>query len=183
MQPGDLSRPRMTSSGSALSEIEEALRTRQVEARRLLDERRDRSTRDGSAHGCAAHRRARKWSKRPRRKTFPRSTHFRRHRRIRRGGRKGIGGGSFLSKLEEGQDRGRGHHWSRLHYRPGLDPLFPIAAGLVTEVSMPHDPRHSSLRGGLQRSMGVDGATDAIRDRTLIRVNGTHGGTSRLLRR
>ena len=55
-------------------------------------------------------------------------------------------------------------------------PLFPIAAGLVTEVGglMTHGAV-VAREYGIPAVVGVDDATVAIRDGSLIRVNGTQG--------
>jgi rifampicin phosphotransferase len=59
---------------------------------------------------------------------------------------------------------------------PAWTPLFPIAAGLVTEVGglMTHGAV-VAREYGIPAVVGVDGATGAIRDGALVRVNGTQG--------
>ena len=59
---------------------------------------------------------------------------------------------------------------------PAWTPLFPIAAGLVTEVGglMTHGAV-VAREYGIPAVVGVDGATEAIRDGALVRVNGTQG--------
>jgi rifampicin phosphotransferase len=59
---------------------------------------------------------------------------------------------------------------------PAWTPLFPVAAGLVTEVGglMTHGAV-VAREYGIPAVVGVDGATEAIKDGALIRVNGTEG--------
>ncbi|HWR43373.1 phosphoenolpyruvate synthase [Sporomusa sp.] len=59
---------------------------------------------------------------------------------------------------------------------PGWTPLFPLAAGLVTEVGglMTHGAV-VAREYGIPAVVGVDNATRTIRDGQKIRVNGTHG--------
>lgn len=59
---------------------------------------------------------------------------------------------------------------------PGWTPLFPLAAGLVTEVGglMTHGAV-VAREYGIPAVVGVDNATRTIRDGQRIRVDGTHG--------
>jgi pyruvate,water dikinase len=59
---------------------------------------------------------------------------------------------------------------------PAWTPLFPIAAGLVTEVGglMTHGAV-VAREYGIPAVVGVDGATETIRDGAIVRVNGTQG--------
>jgi pyruvate,water dikinase len=59
---------------------------------------------------------------------------------------------------------------------PGWTPLFPLAAGLVTEVGglMTHGAV-VAREYGIPAVVGVDDATHKIRDGQIIRVNGTQG--------
>jgi pyruvate,water dikinase len=59
---------------------------------------------------------------------------------------------------------------------PAWTPLFPLASGLVTEVGglMTHGAV-VAREYGIPAVVGVDGATEAIPDGALVRVNGTEG--------
>jgi pyruvate,water dikinase len=59
---------------------------------------------------------------------------------------------------------------------PAWTPLFPIAAAIVTEVGglMTHGAV-VAREYGIPAVVGVDGATEAIRDGSRVRVNGTQG--------
>jgi phosphoenolpyruvate synthase/pyruvate phosphate dikinase len=59
---------------------------------------------------------------------------------------------------------------------PGWTPLFPLAAGLVTEVGglMTHGAV-VAREYGIPAVVGVDGATVKIKDGQLIRIDGTRG--------
>ena len=59
---------------------------------------------------------------------------------------------------------------------PAWTPLFPIAAGVVTEVGglMTHGAV-VAREYGIPAVVGVDGATEAIKDGALVRVDGTQG--------
>ncbi|WP_425058808.1 Chondramide synthase cmdD [Sporomusa carbonis] len=59
---------------------------------------------------------------------------------------------------------------------PGWTPLFPLAAGLVTEVGglLTHGAA-VACEYGIPAVVGVDGATPIIRDGQKIRVGGAQG--------
>jgi pyruvate,water dikinase len=154
----------------SLSEIEETLRTRQVD-RHPLDERRDRFARDG-------------WLRPPRLITSEGEV-------VEAPPGEGVPAGALagtaasagvvegraqvVRKLEEARIE-KGDILVAPYTDPAWTPLFPIAAGLVTEVGglMTHGAV-VAREYGIPAVVGVDGATEAIRDGTLIRVNGTQG--------
>lgn len=154
----------------SLSEIEETLRTRQVD-RRLLDERRDRFARDGALRPPRLITSEGEVVEAPPGEGVPAGA------LAGTAASAGVveGRARVVRKLEEAKIE-KGDILVAPYTDPAWTPLFPIAAGLVTEVGglMTHGAV-VAREYGLPAVVGVDGATDAIRDGALIRVNGTQG--------
>jgi pyruvate,water dikinase len=76
----------------------------------------------------------------------------------------------------EGSTLGKGEILVAPYTDPAWTPLFPLAAGLVTEVGglMTHGAV-VAREYGIPAIVGVDRATDMIPDGSRVRVNGTEG--------
>jgi pyruvate,water dikinase len=154
----------------SLSEMEETLRTRRVD-RHLLDERRDRFARDKSLRPPRLITSEGEVVEAPPGKGVPTGA------LAGTAASAGVieGPARVVHKLEEARI-GKGDILVAPYTDPAWTPLFPIAAGLVTEVGglMTHGAV-VAREYGIPAVVGVDGATGAIKDGALIRVNGTHG--------
>jgi pyruvate,water dikinase len=154
----------------SLSEIEEALRTRQVD-RHLLDERRDRFARDGSLRPPRLITSEGEVVEAPPGEGVPAGA------LAGTAASAGVveGRARVVRKLEEARIE-KGDILVAPYTDPAWTPLFPIAAGLVTEVGglMTHGVV-VAREYGIPAVVGVDGATEAIRDGALVRVDGTQG--------
>ena len=154
----------------SLSEIEETLRTRQVD-RQLLDERRDRFARDGSLRPPRLITSEGEVVEAPPGEGVPAGA------LAGTAASAGVveGRARVVRKLEEARIE-KGDILVAPYTDPAWTPLFPIAAGLVTEVGglMTHGAV-VAREYGIPAVVGVDGATEAIRDGALVRVNGTQG--------
>jgi pyruvate,water dikinase len=153
-----------------LSEIEEALRTWRVD-RHLLDERRDRFARDGSLRPPRLITNEGEEVEAPPGEGVPAGA------LAGTAASAGVveGRARVVRKLEEARIE-NGDILVAPYTDPAWTPLFPIAAGLVTEVGglMTHGAV-VAREYGIPAVVGVDGATEAIKDGALVRVNGTHG--------
>jgi pyruvate,water dikinase len=154
----------------SLAEVEEALRTRRVD-RHLLEERRDRFARDGSLRPPRLITSEGEMVEAPPGEGVPAGA---------------LAGTAASAGVVEGRARivrrfeeariEKGDILVAPYTDPAWTPLFPIAAGLVTEVGglMTHGAV-VAREYGIPAVVGVDGATEAIIDGALVRVNGTQG--------
>ena len=154
----------------SLSEIEETLRTRQVD-RHLLEERKDRFARDESLRPPRLITSEGEVVEAPRGEGVPAGA------LAGTPASAGIvqGRARVVRKLEEAELE-KGDILIAPYTDPAWTPLFPITAGLVTEVGglMTHGAV-VAREYGIPAVVGVDGATEAIKDGALVRVNGTLG--------
>jgi pyruvate,water dikinase len=154
----------------SLSEIEETLRTRRVD-RHLLDERRDRFARDRSLRPPRLITSEGEVVEAPPGEGVPAGA------LAGTAASAGVveGRARVVCKLEEARIE-KGDILIAPYTDPAWTPLFPIAAGLVTEVGglMTHGAV-VAREYGIPAVVGVDGATEAIKDGALVRVNGTQG--------
>jgi phosphohistidine swiveling domain-containing protein len=154
----------------SLSEIEETLKTRKFD-RQLLDERRDRFVRDGSLRPPRLITSEGEVVEAPPEEGVPAGA------LAATAASAGVveGRARVVRKLEEARIE-KGDILVAPYTDPAWTPLFPIAAGLVTEVGglMTHGAV-VAREYGIPAVVGVDGATEAIRDGSLVRVNGTQG--------
>jgi len=154
----------------SLCEIEETLRTRQVD-RHLLEERRDRFARDRSLRPPRLITSEGEVVEAPPGKGVPAGA------LAGTAASAGVveGRARVVRKLEEAKIE-KGDILIAPYTDPAWTPLFPIAAGLVTEVGglMTHGAV-VAREYGIPAVVGVDGATEAIRDGSPVRVNGTQG--------
>jgi pyruvate,water dikinase len=154
----------------SLSEIEETLRTRQVD-RQLLVERRDRFARNASLRPPRLITSEGEVVDAPPGQGVPAGA------LAGTPASAGVvqGRARVVRKLEEAELE-KGDILVAPYTDPAWTPLFPITAGLVTEVGglMTHGAV-VAREYGIPAVVGVDGATDAIKDGALVRVNGTEG--------
>jgi rifampicin phosphotransferase len=154
----------------SLSEIEEILRTRRVD-RHLLDERMDRFARDGSLRPPRLITSEGEVVEAPPGEGDPAGA------LAGTAASAGVveGRARVVRKLEEAKIE-KGDILIAPYTDPAWTPLFPIAAGVVTEVGglMTHGAV-VAREYGIPAVVGVDGATEAIKDGALVRVNGTQG--------
>jgi pyruvate,water dikinase len=154
----------------SLSELEESLRTRQVD-RHLLDARRDRFAADGSLRPPRLITSEGEVVEAPPGEGLPAGALA----GTAASAGVALGRARVVRKLEEARIE-KGDILVAPYTDPAWTPLFPIAAGLVTEVGglMTHGAV-VAREYGIPAVVGVDGATGAIKDGALIRVNGTQG--------
>jgi phosphohistidine swiveling domain-containing protein len=154
----------------SLSEIEEILRTQRVD-RHLLDRRNDRFARDASLRPPRLITSEGEIVEAPPGESVPAGA------LAGTAASAGVAQGRahVVRKLEEARLE-KGDILVAIYTDPAWTPLFPIAAGLVTEVGglMTHGAV-VAREYGIPAVVGVDGATEAIQDGALIRVNGTEG--------
>jgi rifampicin phosphotransferase len=154
----------------SLSEIESILRRRQID-RHLLEERRDRFARDGSLRPPRLITSEGEVVEAPPGEGVPAGA------LAGTAASAGVveGRARVVRKLEEAKIE-KGDILIAPYTDPAWTPLFPIAAGLVTEVGglMTHGAV-VAREYGIPAVVGVDGATEAIKDGALVRVNGTQG--------
>jgi pyruvate,water dikinase len=154
----------------SLSELETTLRSRRVD-RRLLDERSARFARDGSLRPPRLITSEGEMVEAPPVEGVPTGA------LAGTAASAGIAEGRarVVRKLEEARIE-KGDILVAPYTDPAWTPLFPIAAGLVTEVGglMTHGAV-VAREYGIPAVVGVDAATEAIRDGALVRVNGTQG--------
>jgi rifampicin phosphotransferase len=154
----------------SLSEIENILRRRQID-RHLLEERRDRFARDGSLRPPRLITSEGEVVEAPPGEGVPVGA------LAGTAASAGVveGRARVVRKLEEAKIE-KGDILIAPYTDPAWTPLFPIAAGVVTEVGglMTHGAV-VAREYGIPAVVGVDGATEAIKDGALVRVNGTQG--------
>jgi pyruvate,water dikinase len=154
----------------SLSEIEQALGTRRVD-RHLLEERRDGFARHGSLRPPRLITSEGEVAEAPPGEGVPAGA------LAGTPASAGIvqGRARVVRKLEEAELE-KGDILIAPYTDPAWTPLFPITAGLVTEVGglMTHGAV-VAREYGIPAVVGVDGATEAIKDGALVRVNGTEG--------
>jgi pyruvate,water dikinase len=154
----------------SLFEIEQTLRTRWVD-RHLLEERRGRFARDGSLRPPRLITSEGEVVEAPPEEGVPAGA------LAGTPASAGIvqGRARVVRKLEEAK-LDKGDILIAPYTDPAWTPLFTITAGLVTEVGglMTHGAV-VAREYGIPAVVGVDGATEAIKDGALVRVNGTEG--------
>ena len=154
----------------SLSEIENTLRRRQID-RHLLEERRDRFARDGSLRPPRLITSEGEVVEAPPAEGVPAGA------LAGTAASAGVveGRARVVRKLEEAKIE-KGDILVATYTDPAWTPLFPIAAGLVTEVGglMTHGAV-VAREYGIPAVVGVDRATEVIPDGALVRVNGSEG--------